>query len=61
MQTPSIGEFVSEDSSLDTAIHRLVAGGHLSLLVTRDKKIIGILKLSDVFAAVFQEVIKLEL
>ena len=61
MQTPSIGEFVSEDSSLDTAIHRLGAGGHLSLLVTRDEKIIGILKLSDVFAAVFQEMIKLEL
>ena len=61
MQTPSIGEFVSEDCSLDTAIHRLVTGGHLSLLVTRDDKIIGILKLSDVFAAVFQEMIKLEL
>lgn len=60
MQTPSIGEYVSEDCTLDTAIHRLVAGGHLSLLVTRDKKIIGILKLSDVFAAVFQEMTKLQ-
>ena len=60
MQTPSIGEFVSENSSLDTAIHRLVSGGHLSLLVTRDEKIIGILKLSDVFAAVFQQMTKLQ-
>lgn len=60
MQTPSVGEFVSEDNSLDTAIHRLVAGGHLSLLVTRNGKIVGILKLSDVFAAVFQEMIQLE-
>lgn len=60
MQTPDIGEFVSEDNSLDTAIHRLVSGGHLSLLVTRDEKIVGILKLSDVFAAVFQEMATLQ-
>lgn len=60
MQTPSIGEFVSEDSSLDTAVHRLVAGSHLSLLVTRGEKIIGILKSSDVFAAVFKEMKTLE-
>lgn len=55
MQKPSPGEFVSEDSSLDTAIHRLVAGTHLSLLVTRGEKIVGILRISDVFAAVFHQ------
>jgi CBS domain-containing protein len=60
MQTPSIGEFVSENSSLDTAIHRLVAGTHLSLLVTRDDKIVGILRISDVFAAVFHKMTALE-
>ncbi len=53
MQTPTPGEFVSEECSLDTAIHRLVAGGHMSLLVTRDQRIIGILRISDVFAALF--------
>jgi len=55
MQKPMPGEFVSEDSSLDVAIHKLVAGTHLSLLVTRDEKIIGILRIADVFAAVFHE------
>ena len=60
MQTPSAGEFVSENSSLDTAIHRLVAGTHLSLLVTRDDKIVGILRISDVFAAVSHKMTTLE-
>lgn len=60
MQTPSAGEYVAEDCSLDTAIHRLVAGTHLSLLVTRGEKIVGILRISDVFAAVFHKMITLE-
>lgn len=55
MQTPSPGEFVSEDSSLDVAIHKLVSGTHLSLLVTRGDNIIGVLRIADVFAAVFHE------
>jgi CBS domain-containing protein len=55
MQTPTPGEFVAEDATLDTAIHLLTAGAHLSLLVTRDDKIVGILRISDVFAAVFHE------
>jgi CBS domain-containing protein len=53
MQAPSQGEYVEEDTSLDTAIHQLVAGTHLSLLVTREKEIVGILRMSDVFSAVF--------
>lgn len=55
MQKPTPGEFVSEDCSLDTAIHKLVAGTHLSLLVTRNKQIVGILRIADVFAAVYHE------
>jgi len=48
--TPSPGEFVSLDASLDVAIHQQ------SLLV-RDAKddIVGILRLTDVFAAVFHK------
>jgi len=60
MQTPSPGEFVSETSSLDTAIHRLVTGTHLSLLMTRGEKIVGILRMPDVFAAVFHKMTALE-
>jgi len=53
MYTPTDGEYVSEDATLDLAIHQLVVGHHQSLLVTRDKKIVGILRLTDVFASVF--------
>ena len=55
MYTPTEGEFVAEDASLDVAIHQLVLGHHQSLLVTRDEKIVGILRLTDVFAAVFHK------
>lgn len=55
MQQPTPGEFVQEDCSLDVAIHRLVSGTHLSLLVTRNDKIVGVLKMAEVFAAVFHE------
>lgn len=55
MQRPTPGEFVSEESSLDMAIHKLVAGAHLSLLVTRQEEIVGILRTVDVFASVYHE------
>lgn len=53
MYSPSEGEFVEEEASLDQAIHQLVMGHHQSLIVTRDTKITGILRLTDIFAAVF--------
>jgi len=53
MQSPSEGEFVNEDTFLDTAVHQLITGHHLSLLVTRGKKIVGVLRMSDIFAAAF--------
>jgi CBS domain-containing protein len=53
MYTPTEGEYVSEDATLELAIHQLIIGRHQSLLVTRNEKIVGILRLTDVFAAVF--------
>ncbi len=53
MQTPSEGEFIEQDASLEMAVMQLVTGLHISLLVIRDKEIIGILRMSDAFAAVF--------
>ena len=55
MYTPTRGEYVAEDATLDLAIHQLIVGHHQSLLVTRDKKIVGILRLTDVFAVVFHK------
>ena len=46
------GEFVGEDVSLNEAVHQLVIGHHQSLLVVREKEIIGILRLTDVFSQV---------
>lgn len=53
MHATGEGEFIDQGSSLDIAIHQLVMGNHLSLLVTDKKSIVGILRLTDVFAAVF--------
>jgi CBS domain-containing protein len=53
MHRPTEGEFIEEEASLDEAIHLLMAGQHQSLLVTRENSIVGILRLTDVFAAIF--------
>jgi len=53
MQTLTEGEFIDENASLNIAIHQLVLGSHMSLLVTREKDIVGILRSSDVFSAIF--------
>lgn len=45
-------ELTDENASLETAIHQLVAGHFMSLLVTREGRIVGILRLVDVFEAV---------
>ena len=53
MYTPTEKEYVDEDVRLEEAMHILVMGHHHSLLVTRDGKIIGILRLTDVFVVIF--------
>jgi CBS domain-containing protein len=53
MHAPDESECIDQDASVVIAMHQLVMGNHLSLLVTRDNEIIGILRLTDVFAAVF--------
>lgn len=49
MYAPTEGEIVKEDASLEEAIHQLIMGRHQSLLVTGENKIVGILRLTDVF------------
>ena len=56
MYAPSAGEYIQQDASLDIAIHQLIVGCHQSLLVKNDRdEIVGILRLTDVFAAVFHK------
>ena len=54
MYVPSEGEYVAQNASLPEAIHLLVMGHHQSLLVTKDEKIVGILRLTDVFKEITQ-------
>ncbi len=50
--TPTKGEFVREEDTLNAAIHQLIVGHHQSLLVLRGRDVVGILRLSDVFREV---------
>jgi CBS-domain-containing membrane protein len=57
MYTPSRGEYTDADATLDVAIHQLGMGPHHSLLVTEGGKVVGILRLGDIFDTV-NEVIR---
>jgi CBS domain-containing protein len=47
------GEFIDIGTSIDQAIHLLVMGNLQSLMVKKEGEVVGILRLTDVFAAVF--------
>ena len=53
MQAPAAGEYVEADTPIEEAIEQMVEGAHFALLVAREKRIVGILRMSDIFAAVF--------
>lgn len=53
MHMPTEGEFVDAEATLHEAIHLLLMGHHQSLLVKEGEEIIGLLRLTDVFAQVF--------
>ena len=53
MQVPTEGEFVAATDTLNIAMHRIVMGHHHSLLVTKGKRIVGILRSTDVFNALY--------
>ena len=49
MYKPKEGEYITENGAIEEAIHLLVVGRHQSLLVLKDKKIVGVLRLVDMF------------
>lgn len=61
MYKPEDSEYIEEDAKMDIAIHQLVIGGLQSLLVGKDKKITGILRLTDVFEFICDAVMACEL
>ena len=54
MTKPFAGEYIEEDASLSQAINQLVIGRLQSLLVTNSDEIVGILRLTDVFDGLYQ-------
>ena len=56
MYTPSPGEYIDENVTLDVAVHKLIIGLHHSLIVTSGDDITGILRLSDVFTKICEEI-----
>jgi predicted transcriptional regulator len=49
MSKPAPGEYIDEEATLNEAIHLLVMGHLLSLIVKKGDTITGILRMSDVF------------
>ena len=56
MHSPSEGECVNAEASVNEAIHQLVVGRHPSLLVTKDQEIVGIIRLVDVFKEISERI-----
>ena len=54
MSPPQSNECVLESATLEEAIHKLARGNHQSLLVTSGERIVGILRLIDVFQQLAQ-------
>jgi len=54
IHAPMEGEFVEEDASLTEAVHQIALEHHQSLLVTRGRKIVGVLRQTDVFEVVYE-------
>ena len=58
MYSPQEGEYVSEDITVAEAIHQFILGHHQSLLVLKKDKVVGILRLTDVFKLICDLIIE---
>jgi len=56
VKTPEVQELIDENVTFGEAIHQLLTLPYIALLVKRDDEIIGILRLSDVFATICNEI-----
>jgi CBS domain-containing protein len=54
MRVPSDAEYISQEAELGEAINQLIIGHYLSLLVTGGGKVVGILRLIDVFQKIYE-------
>ena len=49
MYSPEKGEYIDCKATIADAIHQLIIGHHHSLLVMEQSKIVGVLRLTDMF------------
>lgn len=56
MEAPEDGVYIDEEATLDEAIHQTVLCRYQSLLVTRGGKVVGILRLSDIFTQICDQI-----
>ena len=56
VRPPDDSEQIDENATLAEAIHQLVMHPYISLLVTRADEVVGILRLSDVFAKICDKI-----
>ena len=56
MEAPKDGAYIDEKATLGEAIHQLVMQKHHSLIVTSKEEVVGILRLTDVFAAICERI-----
>ena len=49
MHKPTEGEYIDVSATMNDTLHQLIVGNHHSLLVTDGPKIVGIVRLTDVF------------
>jgi CBS domain-containing protein len=56
MRVPEEGMYIDENATLGEAVHQLVLPKQQSLLVTRDDEVVGVLRLSDVFSQICDEI-----
>ena len=61
MNAPEKGEYIDLTATLDEAIHLIVIGCHQSLLVADKNKVVGVLRLIDVFEVVAESVMACKL
>jgi CBS domain-containing protein len=56
MEVPSDGVYIDENATLGDAMHQLIVCRYHSLLVTIDKKVVGVLRLTDVFTQICNKI-----
>jgi CBS domain-containing protein len=56
MTVPTDEEYISEDADLTVAVHRMLKGNFLSLMVNGEKGFVGIIRLSDIFREVCEDI-----